>query len=104
MGSTIQEKDGEIYTDNGQADGEHQSDDTKLDYNDNGSLIRSIEVYNNGNVAQENVLIHLDIEPGTIMNGGEGEYALAITSSSGSAKRFNTSNINRWPYSRSTNG
>ncbi len=82
MGSTIQEKDGEIYTDNGQADGEHQSDDTKLDYNDNGSLIRSIEVYNNGNVAQENVLIHLDIEPGTIMNGGEGEYALAITSSS----------------------
>ena len=54
----------------------------KLDYNDNGSLIRSIEVYNNGNVAQENVLIHLDIEPGTIMNGGEGEYALAITSSS----------------------
>ncbi len=81
-GAQFKKKDGEIYTDNGQADGEHQSDDTKLDYNDNGSLIRSIEVYNNGNVAQENVLIHLDIEPGTIMNGGEGEYALAITSSS----------------------
>ncbi len=78
-GAQFKKKDGEIYTDNGQADGEHQSDDTKLDYNDNGSLIRSIEVYNNGNVAQENVLIHLDIEPGTIMNGGEGEYALAIT-------------------------
>ncbi|MBF0713118.1 MucBP domain-containing protein [Gemella sp. GH3] len=71
-------KDGDIFTDNGKADGDHQSDSTKLDYGNS----RSIEVFNDGNIAQTNVNVHIDVEPGTIVNGGNGNYAIAISTSS----------------------
>lgn len=70
----------DIYTDNGQVNGEHQTNDTKYNY-DAG---RSIEVYNDGNTAQTNVNIHIDVEPGTVLNyDSKGDvYALAVTTSS----------------------
>ena len=69
---------GDIFTDNGTADGTHQSDDIQYDYQDG----RTIVVNNNGNVEQTNVNIHLDLEPGTVLNGGNGSYSLAFQTTS----------------------
>lgn len=69
---------GDIYTDNGTADGEHQEDNQQFNYGEG----RSIQVYNNGNVTQTNVDVQVDIEPGTVFNGGNSHYALHITTPS----------------------
>lgn len=74
----LKPKDGEIFTDNGTADGSHQADDNQYDYQDGRTLV----INNNGNVAQTNVNVHLDLEPGTVLNGGNGSYSLAFTSTS----------------------
>ncbi|MEY8435482.1 YSIRK-type signal peptide-containing protein, partial [Streptococcus hyointestinalis] len=69
---------GNIYTDNGTADGTHQSDDLTYEYGDT----RKLQVYNSGNVTQTNVKVHVDVEPGTVLGGGEGQYNLSFTTSS----------------------
>lgn len=53
-----------IGTDNGTANGAHQYEDTNNWKYPDGST--SISITNDGNVAQTNVKVHLDVEPGTI--------------------------------------
>ena len=56
-----------IATDNGTANGTHQSDDTHDYKYPNGW---SFKVKNDGNVVQTNVKLHVDVEPGTVFKGG----------------------------------
>lgn len=55
-----------VATDNGTANGKHQSDETdKYKYPDGWSF----NLKNDGNIVQTNVKLHLDVEPGTIFRG-----------------------------------
>lgn len=65
------------------ADGSRKSDDPHLNYDHSQSII----AYNNGNVAQTNVSLHLDLEPGTVLaklsNYNEpNRYGIILNSSS----------------------
>lgn len=53
----------EIFRDKVTENGTHDSDNPYLDYKNE----RIVQAYNNGNVAQTNVNLHLDIEPGTVL-------------------------------------
>ena len=53
----------EIFRDKVTENGTHDSDNPYLDYKNE----RVVQAYNNGNVAQTNVNLHLDIEPGTVL-------------------------------------
>lgn len=55
-----------VDTDNGTANGQHQSDETDK-YKYPGGW--SFNLRNDGNVEQTNVKLHLDVEPGTIFKG-----------------------------------
>lgn len=55
-----------VATDNGTANGKHQSDETDK-YKYPGGW--SFNLKNDGNVVQTNVKLHLDVEPGTIFKG-----------------------------------
>lgn len=55
-----------VATDNGTANGKHQSDETDK-YKYPGGW--SFNLKNDGNVVQTNVKLHLDVEPGTIFRG-----------------------------------
>lgn len=65
-----------VATDNGIANGKHESENNKLKY-PNGW---SINLKNNGNIAQTNVKLHLDVEPGTVLgNDYKNGHSLLIT-------------------------
>ena len=54
-----------VVTDNGQANGEHQSQQMGESYpSDNWK----INIQNTGNIAQTNVKLHVNVEPGTVFN------------------------------------
>lgn len=55
-----------IATDNGTANETHQSDNTDSYKYPSGW---SFDLQNDGNVAQTNVKLHIDLEPGTVFNG-----------------------------------
>lgn len=56
-----------IGTDNGTANGTHQYEDVNNWKYPDGST--SISILNDGNIVQNNVKVHLDVEPGTIFTG-----------------------------------
>ncbi|MCQ2570123.1 MAG: MucBP domain-containing protein, partial [Limosilactobacillus sp.] len=73
----------------GTQNGHHQSENTQYNYNVDGNLsqglTRAVDILNDGNVAQTNVNVHIDVEPGTIVFGGgksEPTYRLAVETTS----------------------
>lgn len=67
----------EIFRDKVNENGSHDSDNPYLDYKKE----RAVQAYNDGNIAQTNVNIHLDIEPGTVLAKVSEGYGINLQTS-----------------------